>query len=596
MIRNPVLPGFNPDPSIVRADEKYVVATSTFEWFPGVRFHTSDDLVTWQPAGFALTDPLGLDLRGIPDSGGIWAPSLYFHEGAYRLLFTIVRTLGQTKDVDNYITSAPALDGPWSRPVYVGSRGFDASLFHAPDGRLYLLGLRWDHRIGNPGFGGIQIQELHPATFERLGSARVVHTSTELIEGPNMYYRDGWYYLLLAEGGTGWNHGIRLARSRNLWGPYEEDPVPVLTTRDLDPLEVARRGEAGPSGGLHKAGHGELVTTPDGEWYLVHLASRPLEAAEGAVCPLGRETCLQRVSWTEEGWLRLAHGGHLPALTVRAPAALSDHATAVPAVADEVLSPQTLGKGWQTLRVPADESWMQWSTNHGRSFRLTGRESLRSTHTQSLVARPLTSVFARLRATVDAVPAEPAHQAGVVAYYDTTSHVFWHLTASDKGRRLLAMERRNATSASRIVLDFDPGPAGPVHLEIAFERSSFRAFASLDGSSWTPLGLPVDISELSDDHAGLLRFTGAFAGVATIDVAEHAWTAEFSDVSLATSEPQRTDSHHPPLVAAPAGKAFNRQPLAPERQHRVSDSSPWYQPRLAHTPANKDTQLPNGQT
>lgn len=555
MIRNPVLPGFNPDPTIIRAGDRYVIATSTFEWFPGVRFHTSEDLVTWQPAGYALTDPTHVDLRGVPDSGGIWAPSLYFHEGQYRLLFTIVRTLGQTKDVDNYITSAPAIDGPWSTPVYVGSRGFDASLFHAPDGRLYLLGLRWDHRIGNPGFGGIQVQELHPSTFERLGSARVVHTSTELIEGPNMYYRNGWYYLLLAEGGTGWNHGIRLARSRDLWGPYEEDPVPVLTTRDLDPLDVARKGESGPSGGLHKAGHGELVSTPDGEWYLVHLASRPLEAAEGAVCPLGRETCLQPVTWTEDGWLRLSHGGYHPALAVRAPASLPAPATAVPAAADQVFSPPSLAKGWHTLRVPADESWLQWTTNPGHSLRITGRESLRSTHTQSLVAHPLTSVFARLKATVDAAPTEPAHQAGVVAYYDTTSHIFWHLTASDEGRRLLAMERRNATSASRAVLDFDPGPAGPVHLQIAFEGPSVRAYASLDGSSWTPLDLPVDISELSDDHAGLLRFTGAFAGVATVDVAEHAWTAEFSDVSLVTSQPQLPDGQLPAVEAVPAGQA-----------------------------------------
>ncbi|TDT74454.1 hypothetical protein DFO47_11422 [Arthrobacter sp. AG258] len=156
---------------------------------------------------------------------------------------------------------------------------------------------------------------------------------------------------------------------------------------------------------------------------------------------------------------------------------------------------------------------------------------------------------------MDAVPTEPAHQAGVVAYYDTTSHVFWHLTASDEGRRLLAMERRSAVSASRAVLDFDPGAAGPVHLEIAFEGASLRAYASLDGSSWSPLDVPVDVSELSDDHAGLLRFTGAFAGVATVDVAEHAWTAEFSDVSFVTSEPQLEDGQLQVVEAVPAGQA-----------------------------------------
>ena len=531
MIRNPILPGFNPDPSIVRGDGEYVIATSTFEWFPGVRFHTSEDLVSWHPAGYALNDPKYLDLCGIPDSAGIWAPSLYFHEEEYRLLFTIVRTLGQTKDVDNYITTAPSLQGPWSDPVYVGSRGFDASLFHAPDGRLYLAGLRWDHRIGNPGFGGIQIQELNPATFERLGTARVVHTSSELVEGPNLYYRDGWYYLLLAEGGTGWNHGIRMARSRELWGPYESDPVPVLTTRDLDPLEVARLGEDGPSGGLHKAGHGELVATPDGEWYLVHLASRPVLADEGAVCPLGRETCLQRVEWSDDGWLRLAHGGHLPALDVTAPTSAGVEAEG--ALNDSGrLSAESLGGSWRTLRVPADESWTHWSPDSDSHIKLRGRESLRSTHTQSLIAHPLNSTRMRLRAILDAAPTEPSHQAGVVAYYDTTSHTFWHLTATDEGRRILAVERRSATGSSRTVLNFDPGPSGPVHLEIRFEGARVDAHASLDGASWAELCPRVDISELSDDHAGLLRFTGAFAGIAAVDTAGHEWTATFIDVDL----------------------------------------------------------------
>lgn len=536
MIRNPILPGFNPDPSIVRGNGEYVIATSTFEWFPGVRFHTSDDLVSWRPAEYALNDPKYLDLRGIPDSAGIWAPSLYLHEGEYRLLFTIVRTLGQTKDVDNYITTAPSLHGPWSDPAYVGSRGFDASLFHAPDGRLYLTGLRWDHRIGNPGFGGIQIQELDPTTFERLGTARIVYTASELVEGPNFYYRNGWYYILLAEGGTGWNHGIRMARSRDLWGPYESDPGAVLTTRDLDPLEVARLGEDGPSGGLHKAGHGELVATPDDEWYLVHLASRPVLADEGAVCPLGRETCLQRVEWTDDGWLRLAHGGQLPAREVTVPQSVRVSAEPTPNPLATVLSPESLGDSWRTLRVPADESWARWSPESGGSIRIRGRESLRSTHTQSLIAHPLTSSRMRLRAILDAAPTEPSHQAGVVAYYDTTSHTFWHLTATDEGLRILAVERRNAITSSRTVLDFDPGPSGPVHLEIRCEGARVDAHASLDGASWAELGQPVDISELSDDHAGLLRFTGAFAGIAAVDTAEHEWTATFKDVDLAPAE------------------------------------------------------------
>lgn len=291
MILNPVLSGFHPDPSILRADGRYVLATSTFEWFPAVRFHVSTDLEHWESAGHALDDPARLGLRGVQDSGGIWAPSLSWHRGRYWLVYTVVRTLaGKSKEVDNYVITAPALGGPWTEPVYAGSRGFDPSLFHAPDGRLYLVGLRWDHRTGRPSFAGIQARELDQDTLERLGAPQLLHRTErgELIGSPNLYFRDGWYYLLLAEGGTGWNHGIRLARSRSLPGPYEEDPEPLLTTRELDPLGVARAGAAGPSGGLHKAGHGELVETGDAEWFLAHLASRPLEAAEGAVCPLLR--------------------------------------------------------------------------------------------------------------------------------------------------------------------------------------------------------------------------------------------------------------------------------------------------------------------
>lgn len=543
MIRNPILPGFHPDPSIVRAEGRYVVATSTFEWFPGVRFHVSEDLVNWLPAGYGLTDPAQLDLRGVPDSGGIWAPSLSHSGGRYWLVFTVVRTMaGQAKDLDNYITTAGSLAGPWSTPVYVGSRGFDVSLFHGPDGRLWLLGLRWDHRTANPRFGGIQLQELDPATLDRLDAPTVIHTSSsgELIEGPNLYFRDGWYWLLLAEGGTGWNHGIRLARSRHIRGPYQEDPEPLLTTRDLDPLAVARDGEAGTSNGLHKAGHGELVVTPDGEWYLAHLASRPLEAGEGAVSPLGRETCLQRVEWTDDGWLRLTHGGHHPALEVPAPAGASaghDHQTeAVKPGRSGGLTPESLGDAWMTLRVPAGESWARWVPTtglgrpHSRRLRLTGRDSLRSLYAQSLIAHRVIHTTSRLRAVVHANPTEPAHRAGVMAYYDTTSHVFWHLTADDDGRRVLAVERGDADGELDAVLDIDPGQDGPVHFEVVFDGALVRASVSLDGGTWSPLGAGLDVGFLSDDHARLLRFTGAFVGIAATDLAEHCWTADFETV------------------------------------------------------------------
>jgi xylan 1,4-beta-xylosidase len=539
-IRNPVLPGFHPDPSIVRAEGRYVVATSTFEWFPGVRLHTSDDLVHWSLVGHALTDPDHLPLRGIPDSGGVWAPSVSYERGLYRIVYSVVRTMaGQTKDLDSFVTTAPTPEGPWDKPTYVGSRGFDPSLFTDDDGRLYLASLRWDHRSGHAKFGGIVVQELDPVTFDRLGQAQVVHTSAELVEGPNLYRRDGWYYLLLAEGGTGWNHGVRLARSRSLWGPYDEDPVPLLTTRDLDPSATALAGADGPSQGWHKAGHGELVETDDGGWYLVHLASRPVMTAEGPACVLGRETCVQAVRWTQDGWLRLAHGSTLPVTAVPAPvragevwAGSEGERRSQPE--DGRLSPDSLGRRWVTLRAPADTTWASWTDDSPSRLRLRGRDSLRSVVDQSLVAHRVTAPCVRLDAVVHADPREPAHRAGVTAYYDTTGHLFWYLSTDDHGRRVLGRERRDAHHESDVELDVDVSGWTSVHMRLIVDRDLLQLAVSPDGAQWQHVDEPHDTAALSDDHAGLLRFTGAFLGIAVSDLAERSWTADFADVTITT--------------------------------------------------------------
>ncbi len=160
LIRNPVLPGFHPDPSILRVGADYYLATSTFEWFPGVPVHHSKDLVHWRPAGHILDRADLLDLRGVPDSGGVWAPSLSYHQGRFWMVYSIVRTVGSPyKDVDNYLVTAESIDGPWSEPVFLNSSGFDPSFFHDEDGRSWLLNMQWDPREGRPSFAGILLQE-----------------------------------------------------------------------------------------------------------------------------------------------------------------------------------------------------------------------------------------------------------------------------------------------------------------------------------------------------------------------------------------------------------------------------------------------------
>ncbi|MGP4050515.1 glycoside hydrolase family 43 protein [Streptomyces sp. 2A115] len=515
-IRNPVLPGFHPDPSIVRVGAEYFLATSTFEWFPGVPVHRSTDLANWEPAGHILDRPDLLDLRGVADSAGVWAPSLSYHEGQFWLVYSIVRTIGQPyKDLDNYLITSPSIDGPWSEPVFLNSSGFDPSFFHDEDGRSWLLNIQWDPREGKPSFAGIVLQEYDADKRALIGQPRTILTNEELIEGPNVYRRGGWYYLMLAEGGTGWNHGILMARSRELTGPYELDPHgSLLTTRDV------------PDWPLQKAGHGELVETPEGEWYLAHLASRPVQTPDGPRCVLGRETCLQRVTWTDDGWLRLADGGRRPSVEVPAPTGVEPGPAVVPVAHDDFNSP-VLGGHWSTLRVPATADWLTLGERPGH-LRLRGRQSTHSRFDQSLVARRLTSLRSEVTTVVDFRPSHFSQLAGLICWYDTSTHYYLRLThVEGRGRVLGVVLTDNGVygELSDSELTTDDWPL--VHLRARFDGAELRFSASPDGTDWHPVGPPLDASKLSDDYGDLLRFTGTFVGVCAQDLGGTRAPADF---------------------------------------------------------------------
>lgn len=267
-ITNPVLRGFNPDASMLRVGEDYYIATSTFEWFPGVQIHHSKDMVHWRVISRPLHNSKMLDLRGIPSSGGIWAPALTYDNGTFYLMITtVVGRRGVFKDLHNYLLTATNITGPWSEPLYLNSSGFDPYLFHDDDGTKWLLNMQWDFRKGKNRFGGIVMQQFSPEAGKLVGPIQTIATGTSLgvTEGPVMFKRNGWYYLLLAEGGTGWNHAATLARARSIEGPYEYDPnYPLITTID------------NPEHPLQKAGHAGLVETQHGQWYISYICARPL--------------------------------------------------------------------------------------------------------------------------------------------------------------------------------------------------------------------------------------------------------------------------------------------------------------------------------
>lgn len=531
LILNPILPGFFPDPSICRVGYDYYIANSSFEWFPGVPLHHSRDLVNWRLVGHALTRQSQLDMCGVADSGGSWASSLSHHDGQFWLIYTNVRTSGMGrpfKDVKIFLTTAPEILGPWTDPIELNSIGFDPSLFHDDDGRKWLVNMMWDFRKGRSRFAGIVVQEYDHEQRKLVGAMTKILEKKELTEGPNIYKRDGYYYLMLAEGGTGWNHGISMARAKNILGPYELDPQPtVLTSRDDATLT------------LQKAGHGEIVETPSGEIFLAHLASRPLktgpwknptspdksasaDAHTGDRCVLGRETCLQRVEW-RDSWLRLAHGGTKPQEVVEVPNIRQVLECASPMALSDVSTRDnfdsfTLDASWSSLRVPVDESWLSLSERPGW-LRLRGRDSLFSLFEQSLVARRVQHFKFNAETLLEFSPTHFTQMAGLICYYDTRQHYYLRVTHVEKLGKILGIVLTDdgaydELADSQIVINHWI----QIFLRAEIDRERLQFSASPDGMSWQNIGPMLDFSKLSDDYGNTLRFTGAMIGVCAQDV------------------------------------------------------------------------------
>jgi xylan 1,4-beta-xylosidase len=290
-LQNPILPGFHPDPSLCRVGEDYYIAVSTFEWFPGVQIFHSRDLANWKLIARPLDRKSQLDMIGVPDSGGVWAPCLSHCDGLFYLIYSNVKHWkGTYIDCPNYLVTAPSIEGPWTDPVYLNSSGIDPSLFHDADGKKWLLNQKWDYRSDNHNFDGIVMQEYDAGQKKLVGPIRKIFSGSErrVTEGPHLYKRKDWYYLMTAEGGTSYEHTVTLARSKNIEGPYELHPNTYLVT--------AHEKE----GSLKKAGHGSWAPIDEDTYALVHLCSRLFNDEER--CILGRETALQLIRWDEDDW------------------------------------------------------------------------------------------------------------------------------------------------------------------------------------------------------------------------------------------------------------------------------------------------------
>ena len=284
---NPILKGFYPDPSICRVDDNYYLVNSTFSYFPGVPIFRSKDLINWSQIGNVLTRESQLNLTNTKHSEGIFAPTIRYNNGKYYVITTNISRGG------TFIVTANNPEGPWSDPYYIeDAEGIDPSLFFDDDGKTYYVGTRPNSDgCKYNGDWEIWLQEIDLESYRLIGNSRKLWkgalNGVIWPEGPHIYKRNNYYYLMIAEGRTANEHSISIARSKNIFGEYEGNPCnPIFTHRHL-----------GKNYKIRNVGHGDLVRTEDDNWFIVMLGSRYCEGH----CNIGRETFIAKINW-ENDW------------------------------------------------------------------------------------------------------------------------------------------------------------------------------------------------------------------------------------------------------------------------------------------------------
>ena len=529
-ISNPVLTGFHADPSMIRVGDTYYIANSTFEWFPGIRLHESKDMVHWNVLPSPLNRVSQLNMKGNPSSGGIWAPDLSYADGRFWLIYTDTKSVdGAFRDCTNYLVTAEDIHGPWSKPIRINGVGFDASLFHDDDGRKYLVQQTWDFREYHHQFNGITLTEFDVDTMKlKPETARIIWdgTAVKVTEGPHLYKKDGWYYLFTAEGGTVYEHQESVARSRTLdEHSFEVMPNgPFISNFDT------------PESYLQKQGHGALVDTPSGEWYYASLCGRPwrhdTEPAQGirGWCTLGRETSIQKVEWNEDGWPRVV-GGHGGQRYVDAPKDAIE--TVVPATRDEhdEFESNELGPNWNTLRVPFTDA--MGTVGDGKLV-LRGQGSLCNLFELSLVARRWQAFDFDAETEVRFNPKNYMQMAGLTNYYDNLCWSWAFVTWDEKRHTRVIEVAQNDFNQYTSSLKDDaivvPDDTEAVWLRTKVRTEYYSYEYSFDGEHFTEIPVKLDAKVLSDDYVNQRYggfFTGAFVGLACVDVSGYDAKAEF---------------------------------------------------------------------
>ena len=464
--RNPVRRGFSPDPSAVRVGSDYYLVNSSFVQFPGLPISHSTDLVHWKTVGHAVEDLPSSGLSGLPGGYGYWAPDISWDGEQFWVIATLRRDKAPFRL--QLLTHAKRPEGPWSRPVFLDIDGIDPSLFTDEDGRRYV--------VVNPGAQLVEIDR----EGNLLGQPEMLYYGTDRrkSEGPHLLKKDGWYYLFQAEGGTGAGHMETVSRSRNLRGPYAPCPFnPILGRKDAH-CPIGR------------SGHGKPIMTQDGRWYMLYLCGRDVDGKT----VLGRETALDPMTWTADGW-PMVNDLKGPSCLQRLP---------FPAGVPALTSPQPDPPGRMSPRSDPDS----FAEAIPGGWRLRAGADLGSIGPVSALLWRQQEPEMSQQAVLETGSLAENSLAGLVCYYDELTWLLLGIHRDRLGLQAVVISQvgnERTKHATRRV------PDGPHTLRM--QAGLLRRTLSVDGVTLAALEAPF----LSDEGAkGPKRFTGTLNGLAAI--------------------------------------------------------------------------------
>lgn len=469
--KNPVIPGFYPDPSVCRVNDDFYLVTSTFEYFPGVPVFHSKDLINWEQVGHCLTRKSQLPLDKCGVSSGIYAPTIRYHEGLFYMTTTNLHSGGNF-----YVTTTdPA--GEWSEPIYVKQGGIDPTIFF-DEGKAYFM---------STGQGGITMSEIDIKTGEILQKPRPIWGGTggRYPEAPHMYKKDGYYYLLIAEGGTEYAHKVTIARSKYIWGPYENNPAnPILTHAN----ENAQRNP------IQGTGHGDMVQAQDGSWWMVHLAFRPQSRSHHL---LGRETFLTPVRWDENAW-PVVNGNGTTSLDMKCETLPQYPVASSPSLL--TFNREKLPLEWTYLRNPEMDNYILNPKNG--TLRLKGSAiTLDQVSNPTFVGRRQQHIDFVATAAISGYTTKNGGKGGITVFMDNNSHYDLYVT-NDKYIELRCKLGNIDYVAKRI-----PFNGKQLYLRVEGTGHQYKFYYSADNKKFTHLG-DLDTKYLSSETT--MTFTGVF--------------------------------------------------------------------------------------